>query len=180
MTIPPKVQDANLSPMAQTGTKPVENASGSKKKKKDPNAPKKPKSSFMYFSNAKRAEVKAANPEASFGDIGKLLGNEWKQLSNDAKTEYEKLAEADKVRYQKEMENYSPPLDDSSASKEDVGEKKKAEVKRDQSLQKSNPKSTPSPNHTGNSTKKRKTPPVSVASANLFAAFLKKKKKKTE
>ena len=164
--------------MTQTGTKSVENASDSKKKKKkkkDPNAPKKPKSSFMYFSNAKRAEVKAANPEAPFGDIGKLLGNEWKQLSNDAKTEYEKLAEADKVRYQKEMENYSPPLDD-SAPKEDVGEKKKAEVKRDQSLKKSNPKSTPSPNDTGNSTKKRKTPPVSVASANLFAAFLKKKK----
>ena len=176
MTIPPKAQDANLSPMAQTGTKPVENASGSKKKKKDPNAPKKPKSSFMYFSNAKRAEVKAANPEASFGDIGKLLGNEWKQLSNDAKTEYEKLAEADKVRYQKEMEKYSPPLDD-SAPNEDVGEKKKAEVKKDQSLKKSNSKSTPSPNDTGNSTKKRKTPPVSVASANLFAAFLKKKKK---
>ncbi len=108
---------------------------------------------------------------------GKLLGNEWKQLSNDAKTEYEELAEADKKRYQKEMEDYSPPLDlDDSAPDEEAGEKKKAEVKRDQSLKKKNSKSTPSPNDAGKSTNKRKTPPVSVASANLFAAFLKKKK----
>ena len=48
-----------------SGSKPAEK----KKKKKDPNAPKKPKSSFVYFSNAKRHEVKAANPEASAGEI---------------------------------------------------------------------------------------------------------------
>ena len=100
---------------------------------------------------------------------GKLLGNEWKQLSNDAKTEYEEQAEADKKRYQKEMEDYSPPLN-VSTSKDDAGEKKKAGVKKDQSSKKEISKSTLSPN------KKRKTPPVSVASANLFAAFLKKKK----
>lgn len=40
-----------------------------KKKKKDPNAPKNPKSSYMYFTAAKRAEIKTANPDASFGDI---------------------------------------------------------------------------------------------------------------
>lgn len=71
MTIPTTNDaEANL-PNAKTGTKLVE---GSKKKKKDPNAPKKPKSSFMYFSNAKRAEVKAANPDASFGDIVSTAG----------------------------------------------------------------------------------------------------------
>jgi len=128
---------------------------------------------------------------------GKLLGNEWKQLSDDGKIEYEERADADKKRYQKEMEDYSPPLDD-SAPNVDVNEKKKAVVKKDQHLNKQNSKSTPSPNagnskkkrktppvsvakstpspNAGNSKKKRKTPPVSVASANLFAAFLKKKK----
>ncbi len=100
---------------------------------------------------------------------GKLLGNQWKQLSNDAKAEYEEQADADKKRYQKEMEDYSPPLD-VSAPKDDADEKKKAGAKKDQSSKKETPKSTASPN------KKRKTPPVSVASATLFAAFLKKKK----
>ena len=75
MTIPPKTKDAeaNLSPMAKTGTKLVDNKLGGKKKK-DPNAPKKPKSSFMYFSNAKRGEVKDANPDASFGEIVSTAG----------------------------------------------------------------------------------------------------------
>lgn len=103
----------------------------------------------------------------------KLLGSEWKQLSDNGKTEYEEQAEADKKRYQKEMEDYSPPLD---THPNDSGEKKKSEVKEDQNLKEQNSKSTPSPTN-ANSTKKRKTPPpVSAASANLFAAFLKKKK----
>lgn len=71
VNLPPKSTDdgANLSPKAKAGSKPAENAAGGKKKKKDPNAPKKPRSSFVYFSNAKRAEVKAANPDATSGEI---------------------------------------------------------------------------------------------------------------
>jgi len=40
-----------------------------KKKKKDPNAPKRPQSSFFLYSNAMRGSVKVANPEAGFGDL---------------------------------------------------------------------------------------------------------------
>jgi hypothetical protein len=64
----PKGDDASGDALPNTkdsGSKPADK----KKKKKDPNAPKKPKSSFVYFSNAKRHEVKAANPEASAGEI---------------------------------------------------------------------------------------------------------------
>jgi hypothetical protein len=39
------------------------------KAKKDPNAPKRGYSSFMFFSNEVRAKVKEDNPEFSFGDI---------------------------------------------------------------------------------------------------------------
>lgn len=42
---------------------------GKKKKKKDPNAPKNAKSSYMFFTAAKRAEIQAANPDAKFGEI---------------------------------------------------------------------------------------------------------------
>ena len=43
-----------------------------KKKKKDPNAPKRPMSGFMFFSGEKRASVKASLPEGhAFGDVGK-------------------------------------------------------------------------------------------------------------
>ena len=40
-----------------------------KKKKKDPNAPKRPMSSFFLYSNANRARVKEENPDAKFGDV---------------------------------------------------------------------------------------------------------------
>jgi hypothetical protein len=105
---------------------------------------------------------------------GKLLGIEWKKLSDNDKTEYEERAEADKKRYQKEMEDYSPPSDVFEQN-DGSGKIKKPEVKNDQNVNKQNSKSTPSPNACS-STKKRKTPPVSKASADLFAAFLKKKK----
>jgi hypothetical protein len=43
------------------------------KAKKDPNAPKKPMTSFMLYSNALRPKIKAKNPDASFGDIVSIL-----------------------------------------------------------------------------------------------------------
>mmetsp|Transcript_31469 Transcript_31469/g.63472 ORF Transcript_31469/g.63472 Transcript_31469/m.63472 type:complete len:824 (+) Transcript_31469:221-2692(+) len=97
---------------------------GKKKKKKDPNAPKNAKSAYLYFSSAKRDEIKAANPDATFGQIGKLLGEEWKKISDDDKVEFEEKAEEDKKRYKKEMEDYTPPSDDDDS--DDGGGKKKA------------------------------------------------------
>lgn len=47
--------------------------------------PKRPLSAFMYFSQEKRSDVKADNPETSFGDLGKILGQMWKDLSEDDK-----------------------------------------------------------------------------------------------
>ena len=45
-----------------------------KRKKKDPNAPKRPQSSFFLYSNAMRESVKENNPDASFGDVVSLFG----------------------------------------------------------------------------------------------------------
>jgi len=59
---------------------------------------------------------------------GKLLGVAWKALSEDDKTEYNEQAAADKLRYQKEMEGYTPPSDNED---EDDGDKKpKAATKK--------------------------------------------------
>ncbi len=54
---------------------------------------------------------------------GKLLGEEWKKISDDDKAEFEEKAEEDKKRYKKEMQDYTPPSDDDS---DDGGGKKKA------------------------------------------------------
>ncbi len=39
------------------------------RRKKDPNAPKKALSAFMYFSNANRERIKAENPGIAFGQV---------------------------------------------------------------------------------------------------------------
>lgn len=55
------------------------------KKEKDPNAPKRPLSAYMYFSSDMRNSVKDQNPDATFGELGKILGAKWKEMDDDEK-----------------------------------------------------------------------------------------------
>lgn len=56
-----------------------------KKAKKDPNRPKRSMSSFMFFANAKRQEVRAKHPDLKVTEIGKKLSDLWKALTPDEK-----------------------------------------------------------------------------------------------
>jgi len=76
------------------------------KAKKDPNAPKKGLSGFMFFSQEQRPIVKEENPKASFGDLGKIVGEKWRNLDDSEKEPYQKKAEADKARYEREAAAY--------------------------------------------------------------------------
>lgn len=82
-------------------------ASGGKKKKKDPNAPKKGMSAFMIFSNEQRNKIKTENPDSSFGEIGRKVGEAWKGLNDKQKQVYVKKSEEDKKRYESEMDTYT-------------------------------------------------------------------------
>lgn len=77
-----------------------------KRKRKDPNAPKRALSAFFFFSGDKRDALKAENPGISFGQVGKRLGEMWKELSDKDKKPYEEMAENDKKRYEAEMAAY--------------------------------------------------------------------------
>ena len=61
------------SPLKGDEKKKAPKKKATKKKKKDPNAPKNALSAFMYFSKAKRPEIKEDNPEASFGELVSIL-----------------------------------------------------------------------------------------------------------
>lgn len=37
-------------------------------------------SAYMFFSQEERPRMKEENPDASFGELGKLLGAAWKEL----------------------------------------------------------------------------------------------------
>ncbi|KAJ3222178.1 Ribonucleoside-diphosphate reductase large subunit, partial [Chytriomyces hyalinus] len=78
------------------------------KAKKDPNAPKKALSAYLLFANENRARIREENPDASFGQIGKLLGAEWKEASEATKQKFSALQEKDKARYAKAMSSYTP------------------------------------------------------------------------
>ena len=45
-------------------------------------------SAYIKFSQAKRAEIQAANPGAGFGELGKLVGAEWQKLGPAEKASY--------------------------------------------------------------------------------------------
>ena len=72
-------------------------------KVKDPNAPKRPMSSYFLFMNAKRAGVKEAEPDLKFGELTKKLTEKWKALTDKEKKIYEDAALVERKRYETEM-----------------------------------------------------------------------------
>lgn len=78
-----------------------------KKAKKDPNAPKRGMSAYLYFANDMRPKLKATNPDLSFSELNKKIGEKYKELSSDEREKFEKMAQKDKERYTKEMDAYS-------------------------------------------------------------------------
>ena len=77
-----------------------------KKKKKDPNAPKRNMSAYVIFSVHIRPSVKEENPEASFGDISRIISAKYKALDDDQRKILVERAKVDSERYKSEMANY--------------------------------------------------------------------------
>ncbi|KAL2168444.1 hypothetical protein VTG60DRAFT_7246 [Thermothelomyces hinnuleus] len=82
-----------------------------KRSKKDPNAPKRGLSAYMFFANEQRENVREENPGVSFGQVGKILGERWKALSDKQRAPYEAKAAADKKRYEDEKQAYNAQAD---------------------------------------------------------------------
>eukprot|EP00026_Physarum_polycephalum_P017666 Phypoly_transcript_18969.p1 GENE.Phypoly_transcript_18969~~Phypoly_transcript_18969.p1 ORF type:complete len:192 (+),score=47.18 Phypoly_transcript_18969:3-578(+) len=72
------------------------------KKAKGEKGPKRPASAYLLFANENRAKVKKANPDATFGELGKLLGEAWSNATAADKKKFTALADKDKARYEKE------------------------------------------------------------------------------
>jgi hypothetical protein len=60
----------------------------SKRTKKDPDAPKRPMSAFLAFSNKRRAALKRENPNATNADLSKMLSKTWKEVTPEFKASY--------------------------------------------------------------------------------------------
>ncbi|KAI9260218.1 hypothetical protein BY458DRAFT_516532 [Sporodiniella umbellata] len=72
--------------------------------KPDPEAPIKPPSAYVMFSNDTRAELKQHN--RSFTDLAKIIGNRWKSITTAEKDTYERSALKARESYLKQTEEY--------------------------------------------------------------------------
>uniref|UniRef100_A0A7S2CA52 HMG box domain-containing protein n=1 Tax=Florenciella parvula TaxID=236787 RepID=A0A7S2CA52_9STRA len=97
-----------------------------KKRKKDPNAPKKARSAYQLYANSVREEIKAENPDKSFGEQTKIMATKWKELGEEDKAAWQEKAETDKARFKDAMADYEPPSDVEVTPKKGKGKKGKA------------------------------------------------------
>jgi len=76
------------------------------KKAKDPNAPKRALSAYMFFAKDTRKDILKQHPSWGVTDIGKELGARWGKMSSAQKAPFDKQAAADKARYERDMASY--------------------------------------------------------------------------
>jgi hypothetical protein len=115
----------------------VSYSGGLRKKNKDPNAPKRGKSGYLFFCAEHREAVKASLGESSKAtDITKELGLRWNALKESKKpadkkilANYEKAAVDDKSRYHSEKANYIQPEGDDDETPRRRGGKRKSPKK---------------------------------------------------
>ena len=86
------------------------------KKIKDPNEPKRIRSSFIYYCQDNRStvveEFKQSGEDFKQTEVMVRLGQKWKLLEDDEKTEYIEQASNDRERRTREMESYTRPSDE--------------------------------------------------------------------
>jgi hypothetical protein len=80
--------------------------SAKKKKTKDPNAPKKPLTSFILFSAAMRSTIKATQPDLSAPDVARALGAQWRANEGNVQALYARTASEAKAAYVVERARY--------------------------------------------------------------------------
>ncbi|XP_068456641.1 TOX high mobility group box family member 4-A isoform X2 [Clinocottus analis] len=90
----------------------VTGALGPKKgrKKKDPNEPQKPVSAYALFFRDTQAAIKGQNPNASFGEVSKIVASMWDSLAEEQKQVYKRKTEAAKREYLKALAAYRENL----------------------------------------------------------------------
>uniref|UniRef100_A0A3P9IIY3 Thymocyte selection associated high mobility group box n=1 Tax=Oryzias latipes TaxID=8090 RepID=A0A3P9IIY3_ORYLA len=81
-----------------------------KKKRKDPNEPVKPVSAYALFFRDTQANIKAQNPNATFGEVSKIVASMWDGLGEEQKQVYKKKTETAKKEYLKQLAAYRASL----------------------------------------------------------------------
>ncbi|CAM9235473.1 unnamed protein product, partial [Choristocarpus tenellus] len=89
------------------------------RKKKDARQPKVSVSAFVFFSRHHRTILRKEHQELSFAELGKTVGALWKASNAADRKPFEDLANEDKERHARELEEYKELL---AQNKEGLGE----------------------------------------------------------
>jgi high mobility group protein B2 len=98
----------------ETYTPPSNDETPAKKSKKERTGPKRALTAYMYFCQVMRDSVKNDNPEMKGVDVARELGRLWKELDDHEKVPYEKMANSDKERYEREKSGTTESVEPSS------------------------------------------------------------------
>ncbi|KAG2649971.1 hypothetical protein PVAP13_1NG181200 [Panicum virgatum] len=99
------------------------------KKDKDPSKPKQPMSAYFVYSQERRAALVAEKKNVP--EIGKITGEEWKNMTEAQKAPYEEVAKKQKEEYHKQMEVYKQKKIEEAASLEKEEEEQKKIMKQE-------------------------------------------------
>jgi hypothetical protein len=81
----------------------------SRKRKRDTNAPKIPKTCYVLYQASVTNQVKLENPGMQIAQFGKLIAQKFKNLSPAERLTWDTRAAEDKARYEQELAAYTPP-----------------------------------------------------------------------
>ena len=87
---------------------PCPTAAKKKRKTRDPNAPKKPKTSYILFSLAERPRFVQQHPDMKATDVMCALGKRWNKMSKDEKHQYDEAYKLEKIKYDAAILAYVP------------------------------------------------------------------------
>lgn len=82
---------------------PASQKSKVKARRTDADAPKRPMSSFLSYSNSKRAALRKTNPYLTNGDMSKMLAKMWREAPDEEKREHIEREERLREIYLKDM-----------------------------------------------------------------------------
>lgn len=70
-----------------------------KRVRKDPSAPKRPMSAFLYYSQVKRSQLKVEHPDVKNTDISRMLGELWRQLPEQERSPHVDREKIERDKY---------------------------------------------------------------------------------